>query len=120
MYSRVTVSVSGRVAVLTHQMEIGLRGLARVVGREERHLLDTLQSGEILVTEMTDASQQSSLPLAAAVVTDRGGLISHASITCSELGIPCVVGTLRATSVFKTGDLLELRSDGTVSVIVNA
>lgn len=48
---------------------------------------------------------------AAAIVTDEGGLMSHAAIVSREFGIPCVVGTKYATEVFKDGDLIEVNAN---------
>ena len=45
---------------------------------------------------------------ARAVVTDRGGITSHAAIISRELNIPCVVGTGIATELFKDGDRIEV------------
>ena len=57
---------------------------------------------------------------AAAIVTDEGGITSHAAIVSRELGIPCVIGTKFATKVFKDGDLIEVDADkGIVRKIKN-
>ena len=48
---------------------------------------------------------------AAAIVTDEGGLTSHAAIVSRELGIPCVVGTKISTKIFKDGDLVEVNAN---------
>lgn len=45
---------------------------------------------------------------AAAIVTDEGGITSHAAIVSRELGIPCVVGTKTATKTLKDGDYVEV------------
>jgi pyruvate,water dikinase len=45
---------------------------------------------------------------AAAIVTDLGGLVSHAAIVSRELNIPCIVGTKHATKIFKDGDMVEV------------
>lgn len=60
----------------------------------------------ILVTSMTDPAI--SVSQCKAVVTDEGGMLCHAAITCRELGIACVVGTKYATKVFKDGDIIEV------------
>ena len=44
----------------------------------------------------------------AAIVSDEGGITSHAAIVSRELKIPCVIGTKIATKVFKDGDLVEV------------
>ena len=45
---------------------------------------------------------------AKAIITDVGGLLCHAAIVSRELGIPCVVGTKKATKVLNDGDLVEV------------
>ncbi len=45
---------------------------------------------------------------ASAIITDERGITSHAAIISRELGLLCVIGTIRATDVFKTGDLIEV------------
>ncbi len=47
---------------------------------------------------------------AKALVTDSGGITCHAAIVSRELGVPCVVGTRRATTVLRTGE--EITVDG--------
>jgi len=48
---------------------------------------------------------------AIAIVTDEGGLLSHAAIVSREIGKPCIVGTKIATKVLKDGDLVEIDAD---------
>ncbi len=67
-----------------------------------------LTEGEILVTTMTQPNLLAAMRKAAAIVTDQGGMTSHAAVISRELGIPCVVGTYKATRIFKTGDVLEV------------
>ncbi len=55
------------------------------------------QEGAVLVTEMTDPDWEPIMKKAAAIVTNSGGRTCHAAIISRELGIPCVVGTERAT-----------------------
>ena len=62
-----------------------------------------LKSGEILVTTMTAPDWVPIMRRAAAIVTDAGGMTSHAAIVSRELGIPCIVGTRDATKVLKDG-----------------
>jgi pyruvate,water dikinase len=78
------------------------QGAARVIRSSSD--LEQLQSGEVLVTEMTDPDWEPVMKRAAAVVTDRGGRTCHAAIVSRELGIPAVVGTGTATSSIKTGE----------------
>jgi pyruvate,water dikinase len=63
------------------------------------------------------------LPLiqkAVAIVTDEGGITSHASIVARELKKPCIVGTKNATKILKDGDQVEVDADsGIVKIIKN-
>ncbi|NMB92357.1 MAG: phosphoenolpyruvate synthase, partial [Parcubacteria group bacterium] len=65
--------------------------------------LPQLKKGEVLVTKMTDPDWTSAMPLASAIITDEGGKTCHAAIISRELGIPCIVGTKKATKILKTG-----------------
>jgi pyruvate,water dikinase len=62
-----------------------------------------MTKGDVLVTGMTDPDYVPFMKIASAIVTDRGGVTSHAAIVSRELNIPCVVGTETATKVMKTG-----------------
>ncbi len=62
-----------------------------------------MKKGAILVTGMTDPDFVPFMKMASAIVTDKGGITSHAAIVSRELNIPCVVGTENATQIMKTG-----------------
>lgn len=80
--------------------------------------LDKIQEGDILVTGMTTPDYVVVMRKAAAVITDEGGMTSHAAIVSRELKIPCIVGTKNATKVLKDGDLVEVDADkGIVKLI---
>lgn len=64
---------------------------------------DAVMAGEVLVTPMTDPDSVPAMQRAAAIVTDRGGVLCHAAIVCRELSKPCIVGTMTATSRLVTG-----------------
>jgi len=76
-------------------------GKARVIKSIKE--LSKLQKGEVLVTKMTDPDWTSAMPLASAIVTDKGGKTCHSAIVSRELGIPCIVGTKKASKILKTG-----------------
>ena len=61
------------------------------------------QDGHILVTEMTDPDWEPIMKKAAAIVTNSGGRTCHAAIISRELGIPCLVGTEKATELLPEG-----------------
>jgi len=57
---------------------------------------------------------------AAAIVTDVGGITSHAAIVSRELQIPCVIGTGNATKIIKDGDRVEVdANNGFVKLLKN-
>ncbi|MGB9709631.1 phosphoenolpyruvate synthase [Infirmifilum uzonense] len=62
-----------------------------------------MQPGDILVTKMTDPDWVPYMKIAAAIVTDEGGMTAHAAIVSRELGIPAIVGTREATKVMVDG-----------------
>ncbi len=60
-----------------------------------------IRKGDILVTWMTSPDMVPAMRKASAIITDSGGMTSHAAIVSRELGIPCIVGTGNATKVLK-------------------
>jgi len=74
-----------------------------------------LQGGEILVCETTTPAWTPLFAVAAGVVTDTGGALSHSAIVAREYGIPCVVGTPRATRRVRDGQLLTV--DGRAGMV---
>ncbi|SEL72341.1 PEP/pyruvate-binding domain-containing protein [Nonomuraea pusilla] len=93
-----------------------VEGVARVISRPEEG--DRLEPGEILVTTLTNVGWTPMFPRAAAVVTDMGAPLSHASIVARELGIPAVVGTGNATMRVRDGARIRVDGErGTVEVL---
>jgi pyruvate,water dikinase len=78
---------------------------------DTKHIGDFVK-GEVLVTTMTDPDWEPIMKIASAIVTDKGGRTSHAAIVSRELGIPCVVGTEKATKLIKTGDEITVDTTG--------
>lgn len=74
-------------------------------------IIAQMNKGEILVSETTAPELLLACQKAAAIVTDQGGLLSHAAIISRELGIPCIVGTQFATKIFHDGDLVEVDAE---------
>lgn len=70
--------------------------------------LEKLEPGDILVTSHTTPAFEAIMPIAGALVTDHGGLMSHAALVCREYGIPAVVGVAGATSHIPDGELLTV------------
>ena len=90
-----------------------VRGKARVI----RTLADAsrLQPGEILVTTATAPAWTPLFAVAAGVVTDTGGILSHCAVVAREYGIPAVVGVMGATAMIADGQWVEV--DGNAGVV---
>ncbi|HIQ55191.1 MAG TPA: phosphoenolpyruvate synthase, partial [Pyrodictium sp.] len=78
-------------------------GVAKVILDPHSKEAMEFKEGEILVTKMTDPDWVPLMKKAAAIVTDEGGMTSHAAIVSRELGIPAIVGTREATKKIKSG-----------------
>ena len=70
--------------------------------------LKKVEKGDILVTEMTNPDMVMTMQKASGIITDEGGITSHASIVSREMGIPAVVGTGNATEKLKDGDIVTV------------
>ena len=77
--------------------------------------LPKMEKGDILVAIATNPDIVPAMKKAAAIVTEQGGVTSHAAIVSRELGVPCVIGTKVATKWLKDGDLIEV--DATRGVV---
>jgi phosphoenolpyruvate synthase/pyruvate phosphate dikinase len=91
-------------------------GRARVI----LHADDRQQilAGEILVAPFTDPAWTPYFVLAAGVVMDQGGVLSHGSIIAREYGLPAVTNVGSATRVIRTGDLVRVEGhSGRVSIL---
>lgn len=96
-----------------------IRGLTACLGRavgpvkivQSATEIAKVQPGDVLVAVMTRPDYVPAMRKAAAVVTNEGGITSHAAIVSRELGIPCIIGTKIATRVFKDGDLVEVNAN---------
>jgi pyruvate,water dikinase len=82
---------SGRVAIVRDIKDVG-----------------TVKEGDILVAKMTNPDMVPAMRRVAAIVTDEGGMTCHAAIVSRELGTPAVVGTKKATSVLRPGQLVTV------------
>ena len=91
-------------------------GIARrVAGPTE---FDRIQQGDVLVTESTTEAFNILLPLLGAIVTDSGGLLSHAAIVAREYGLPGVVGTREGTQMIADGARVRVDGDkGEVAIL---
>src|SRR5512138_153612 len=79
---------------------------------------DRIVEGDVLVTESTSEAFNILLPLLGGIVTDAGGLLSHAAIVSREYGIPGVVGTREGTELIPDGARVRVDGDaGEVAVL---
>ena len=93
-----------------------MRGRARVLRCLDD--ADKLQRGDVLVAETTAPPWTPLFATAGGIITDTGGILSHCAVVAREYGIPAVVGTGRATSLIRDGQLVEVDGDsGTVRMI---
>ncbi|MDO8568861.1 MAG: phosphoenolpyruvate synthase [Dehalococcoidales bacterium] len=87
-------------------------------------LIDKVLDGDILVADMTTPDFVPAMKRASAIVTDRGGRTAHAAIVSRELGIPCVVGAEKATTILKDKQVITVNGtsgkvyDGKIEITV--
>jgi len=72
--------------------------------------LKEFEPGDIMVSEKTDPDLVSAMAKAGAIITERGGLTSHAAIVSRELGVPCVIGVKNVIEILENGDLVEVNA----------
>ncbi len=89
------------------------RGKARVI-RQHSDLAD-FKYGEVLICDAVDPNMTFVVPLAAAVIERRGGMLIHGAIIAREYGLPCVTGVPNVTERIHTGD--EVTVDGYLGIV---
>lgn len=75
---------------------------------------EKLEPGDVLVAAETTPDFVPIMKRASAIITDRGGITSHAAIVSRELKKPCIIGTKIGTQVLKDGDMVEVDTDSGV------
>ncbi|MDB5260285.1 MAG: hypothetical protein JWN37_516 [Candidatus Nomurabacteria bacterium] len=91
-----------------------IKGIVTIIHRDYSNLsklgidMERMAPGSILITTITDPEFLPAMKKASAIVTDIGGLLSHAAISARELKVPCIVGTQIATKTLKDGDEIEI------------
>ncbi len=101
-----------------------VKGIAKVIKVNIKNydkmnkVVEGMKQGEILVAETTEPSIILACKKASAIVTNQGGMMSHAAIVARELKIPCIVGTNNATEMINDGDEIEVNADlGIVKIL---
>jgi phosphohistidine swiveling domain-containing protein len=116
MFSKLVPSIDTQVEELKGQ--IGWKG--KVIGQcfvvrwdsdDTLGEVDKMPEGAVLVAGQTRPQLMAAIKKASAIVTDEGGLLSHAAIVSRELKKPSVIGTKYATKVFQTGDSIEVDAE---------
>jgi pyruvate,water dikinase len=111
-----TVAYPGKVVAKARVIPIDIREYATI-----HELVEAMQPGEVLVAETTEPAIILACQKASAIVTNQGGMMSHAAITAREMQIPCIVGTGNATKNIRTGDMIEVDADkGMVRILQTA
>lgn len=98
--------------------EFPLRGMTASAGTAEGPavIINSLEDmrfvsqGDILVAKYTRPDLMLAMAKAAAIVTETGGLTSHAAITSRELGMPCLVGCAGCTTEIRNGDIVRIEN----------
>ena len=70
-----------------------------------------MNPGDILVAQSTTPDIITLCNKAAAIVTDQGGMLSHAAIVSREMNIPCIIGTNIGTRILNDGDEVEVDAE---------
>ncbi len=102
-----------------------VRGRARIMIPDfsnfeaTKRMVEEMQEGEILVAETTAPEIIQACHKAAAIITNQGGMLSHAAIISRELNIPCIIGTDKEVTLnIKTGDEIEVdANEGIIRIL---
>ena len=81
-------------------------GVVKIIKNSKN--LSKVKVGDVLVSEMTSPDFVPAMKRASAIITDKGGQTSHAAIVSRELGIPCIVGTKKATKELKDNQVVTV------------
>lgn len=114
--------LAGKATVIAEGRAIGHKigsGTAKVLDSIDD--MDQIQTGDVLVTDMTDPDWEPIMKKASAIVTNRGGRTCHAAIIARELGIPAVVGCGNATDLIAPGKAVTVScAEGDTGYIYDA
>lgn len=106
------ISITRKETVLKGQ----IASLGRVIGKAKvvfnsKEAEAKIEKGDILVAPYTAVEYLTSMKKASGIITETGGVTSHAAIVSRELNIPCIVGLKEATKRIKDGQKIELNAD---------
>lgn len=107
MKEKRTAEIKGEPILIGEAASLGIAsGTVRIV--PEPSQIHKVRKGDILVAKMTSPDFIPAMKRAVAIVTDLGGRTSHAAIVSRELGIPCVVGTQKATDILRDDTVITV------------
>lgn len=86
-------------------------GIVKIIKTEEVTGINSIDDGTIIVCDVTTPDFVPLMKKCLAIVTDRGGILSHAGIVARELGLPCIVATRNATTTLKDGVKIKVEAD---------
>jgi pyruvate,water dikinase len=90
-------------------------GQAKIITSKDD--ISKMRPGDIMVAIGTDFDLLEIMHLSAGIITEEGGLLSHASVVSRELGKPCLIGVANATKFLKDGDQITLdATKGTILI----
>ena len=93
-----------------------VEGKVRLIKTDKE--ISLFEEGEILVTFSTEPKYTPIMKKAGAILTEEGGITSHASIMSRELNKPCIIGVKNITEILKTGDYVKVNAEaGTIKKI---
>lgn len=93
------------------------KGIVRVLDSPKDII--KMEKGNILVASGTTPDYVPAMKLAGAIITNEGGITSHAAIVSRELNVPCIIGTKNATSILKDGDIVKVDANKGIVKILN-
>jgi phosphohistidine swiveling domain-containing protein len=96
--------MKGRVAKNGHA-----KGIVKVVSDPED--IEKVEQGDILVAYETSPEFFTGIKRAGAIITEKGGITSHAAIISREYGVPCIIGVAGITETLKDGDMVEVDAE---------
>ena len=113
-YSKIAIERLGKRLMPKHATGQEVRGVTASPGVAQGTIkiiehsddLTKIEVGDIFVARYTFPTFTPYMQKAAAIVTDEGGITSHAAIVSREINKPCIVGTKIATKIFKDGDVV--------------
>lgn len=85
-------------------------GVVRVVRDSSDN--DRMNLGDVMVAPGTDFDLINAMQRAGAIITEEGGILSHAAVISRELDIPCLIGIEKATELLEDGQRVRVDADG--------